>query len=115
MVADVGTQLRRCPFQRNPDRIHDRGHAFRQRFANLAVVDGEGLRHSLDQIPSLYFHRQRLIQRIGRTNLNFDGYGRTVNKAELLEGHQELLDRFEAKAQKLKAQHWRWSIVLLLP
>jgi hypothetical protein len=38
-----------------------------------------------------------------------------VNKAELLEGHQELLDRFEAKAKKLKAQHWDWSIVLLLP
>ena len=49
-------------------------------------------------------------------------YTPIVNKQELLERHQELLDRFEAKAKKLKTQHWDWSIqrcraeaVILLP
>ena len=46
----------------------------RKRFANFAVVDGDGLGHALDQIASLDLHRERTVQRIGRADLNFDGF-----------------------------------------
>src|SRR5271166_7037455 len=75
VVTDVGRQLRRRAFERDADRVHDGRDALGQRLANLAVVDGDGLGYTFDQVAALDLHGQRLLQRIRGANLDLDLLG----------------------------------------
>src|ERR1700736_6711152 len=41
-ITDVGRKLRRSPFERYSNRVHDSGDTFAQRLANFAVIHGDG-------------------------------------------------------------------------
>src|ERR1051325_2824217 len=51
-VADVRGELRRSAFESHADRVHNRCHAFTERFANFAVVNGDGTGNSLNQVAA---------------------------------------------------------------
>ncbi len=46
-----------------------------ERFADLAVVDGHGLRNAFDEVAALDFHGERLVQRKRRADLDLDRFG----------------------------------------
>ena len=46
-VADVGGKFGRSALQSDADGVHDGGDAFGERFADFAVVDGDGARARL--------------------------------------------------------------------
>src|SRR5208282_2439879 len=71
-VADVSGEFGRRAFERYADGIHDGRDAFTQRFANFAVVYGNGLGHAFDQVAAFDFHGQRLVEWIGGTDFHFD-------------------------------------------
>ena len=81
---DVGRQLGRSALQCDADRIHDYGNALAERFANLAVVDGNCLWHAFNQVASLDFHRQRLVQRIRGPDLDLDLLGRALANQQVV-------------------------------
>src|SRR5207249_3134525 len=74
-IADIGGKLGWRALQRHANGIHDGADAFAESFANLAVIHSNGLGHALDEVAALDLHGQRLIQRIGGTDLNLDLLG----------------------------------------
>src|SRR5580658_10504994 len=71
-VTDIGAEFRRGTLQGHADGIENGRNTFRKCFTDLAVINGDGLGHAFDQVASFDLHGQRLVQRIGRPNVDLD-------------------------------------------
>src|SRR5580698_3600271 len=83
-VADVGGELGGRTFERHSDGVHDGRNAFAEGLANFAVVYGDGLGHTFNQITALDFHGQRLVERVGGADFHLNLLGSALTDQEVI-------------------------------
>ena len=93
LVHDVGRELGRRLLERDADRVDDDPDGLREGLADLRVGEREGLRDALDEVAALDLHRDRLVERVGRPDLDLDLLGRALADQEVVLALDVLNDR----------------------
>ena len=84
LVHDVGRELGRRLLEGDADGVDDDPDRLRERLAHLGVGQREGLRDPLDEVAPLDLHRERLVEREGRADLDLDLLGGPLADEEVV-------------------------------
>src|SRR5262249_26569991 len=92
-IVDIRRQLRRNLVERLADGVEDRLQRLGDGVADLGVGDGDSYGDTATEVSSFDFHRQRFLERSGRSDLELDVLGGALPDEQLVTALHVLNDR----------------------